>query len=176
MIRCFKMPSKYIPLFLIFLSITVACTHWSPRVNRYGLPERQYIYQKPEEINDGLETSSLTVEGLDSSKITDMIYSIVRKRYKGIHSVLIVKNGKLVLEEYFYGYNRDRLHALHSVSKSITSILVGIAIDQKMISNVNKQVYEFFPDYIDTQWVAQKYDITFGIGSDTIYCVTFFGL
>jgi CubicO group peptidase (beta-lactamase class C family) len=114
----------------------------------------------PEKIDDGWETSSLTMEGLDSSKIIDMIYGIVSKRYKGIHSVLLIKNGKLVLEEYFYGYNRDRLHALHSVSKSITSILVGIAIDRKMIPNVNKQVYEFFPNYIDTRWVDQKYDIT----------------
>jgi len=73
----------------------------------------------PEKIDDGWETSSLTMEGLDSSKIRDMIYGIVNKRYKGIHSVLLIKNGKLVLEEYFYGYNRDRLHALHSVSKSM---------------------------------------------------------
>jgi len=160
MIRCSNFPNKYLLLFLIFILVTAACTNWSPRVNRYGLPEHKYIYQKPEEVDDGWETSSLTMEGLDSSKIRDMIYSIVNKRYKGIHSVLLVKNGKLVLEEYFYGYNRDRLHALHSVSKSITSILVGIAIDRKMIPNVNKQVYEFFPDYSDTHWVNQKYDIT----------------
>lgn len=160
MIRCSNIQNKYLPLFIIFILVTVACTHWSPRVNRYGLPERQYIYQEPEEIDDGLEVSSLTVEGLDSAKLRDMIYSIMNKRYKGIHSVLLVKNGRLVLEEYFYGYNRDRLHALHSVSKSITSILVGIAIDQKMIPNVNKKVYEFFPNYNDTQWVDQQYDIT----------------
>jgi len=160
MIRCYSIPSKYLLLFLIFFSVTAACTNWSPRVNKYGLPESKYTYQEPEEIDDGWKTSSLAMVGLDSSKIRDMIYDIVNKRYKGIHSVLLIKNGKLVLEEYFYGYNRDRLHALHSVSKSITSILVGIAIDRKMISNVNKQVYEFFPDYIDTRWVDQKYDIS----------------
>ena len=160
MIRCSNIQSKYLPLFLIFILVTAACTNWSPRVNRYGLPEHQYIYQEPEEIDDGWETSSLTMEGLDSSKIKDMIYSIVNKQYKGIHSVLLVKNGKLVLEEYFYGYHRERIHALHSVSKSITSILVGIAIDQKMIPDVNKKVYKFFPDYIDTRWVGEKYDIT----------------
>jgi CubicO group peptidase (beta-lactamase class C family) len=160
MIRCSSSPSKYLLLSLIFLLFTAACTHWSPRVDRHGLPERTYIYQEPEEIDDGWETSSLSMEGLDSSKIRDMIYSIVNKRYKGIHSVLLVKNGKLVLEEYFYGYNRDQLHELHSVSKSITSILVGIAIDRKMIPNVDKQVHEFFPDHTDTRWVDQKYDIT----------------
>ena len=151
---------KQLFLSLILIFSIAACTHWSPKVNRYGLPESKYTYQLPEKLNDGWQTSSLTMEGLDSSKITDMIYSIVNRRYKGIHSVLLVKNGKLVLEEYFYGYHRDRLHALHSVSKSITSILVGISRDRKMIPNVDKPVYEFFPDYMDTRWVKQKYDIT----------------
>lgn len=159
MIRYSSSPCKYYLLSLIFILVTAACTHWSPRVNRYSLPESKYIYQEPEEIDDGWETSSLSMEGLDSSKIRDMIYSIMNRRYKGIHSILLVKNGKLVLEEYFYGYNRDRLHELHSVSKSITSILVGIAVDRKMIPNVNKQVHEFFSDHTDTRWVDQKYDI-----------------
>ena len=92
MIRCSNIPIKYSPLFLILILVTAACTNWSPRVNRYGLPERKYIYQMPEKIDDGWETSSLTMEGLDSSKIRDMIYGIVSKRYKGIHSVLLIKN------------------------------------------------------------------------------------
>lgn len=74
--------------------------------------------------------------------------------------MLLVRNGKLILEEYFYGYDRDSKHELHSVSKSITSILVGIAIDQKMISAVNEKVYSFFPEYSGIRWIDQKYDIT----------------
>jgi len=50
---------------------------------------------------------------------------------RNIHSILIVKDKKLVFEEYFYGYNREKLHYLASVSKSITSILVGIALEQQ---------------------------------------------
>ena len=74
-----------------------------------------------------------TKKVLIQEKINELIRSILNKRFKNIHSVVLVKNGKLILDEYFYGYDRDAKHELHSVSKSITSILVGIAIDQEMI-------------------------------------------
>ena len=67
--------------------------------------------------------------------------------HEGCGVLLYVKDGKLVLEEYFNEYGRDDLHELHSVSKSITSILVGIAIDERMIPNVDAKVYAFFPEY-----------------------------
>ena len=48
---------------------------------------------------------------------------------------------------------------MFSASKSVTSILVGIAVDQNMIPDVDQKVYEYFPEYKDTKWVNQKYDI-----------------
>lgn len=89
-----------------------------------------------------------------------MIHAVLNKRYKGIHGVLLVKNGKLMPEEYFYGYDRDRIHALHPVSKSITLILAGVAIDRGMISGVDKKVHEFFTDFKGTHWIDQAYDIS----------------
>ena len=71
-----------------------------------------------------------------------------------------VKDGKLVFEEYFYGYDREKSHFLASVSKSITSILVGIAIEQHPKANEKTMAYEFFPSYTHTKWVDQKYPIT----------------
>ena len=56
MIRCSNIPNKYLLLSLIIILVTGACTHLSPRVNRYGLPERKYIYHQPEKIDDGWET------------------------------------------------------------------------------------------------------------------------
>ena len=76
-----------------------------------------------------------------------------------IHGLLLIKNGKLVLEESFYGYDRDAKHQMHSVTKSITSILVGMAVDRKMIPSVDKKVYEFFAEYKGTSWIGQKYEI-----------------
>jgi len=160
MIRCSNIPSKYLLLSLIFILVTAACTHWSPRVNRYGLPERKYIYHQPEKIGDGWETASLKEEDIDSEKIDEMMHDILSGNDRNIHSILLIKNGKLVLEEYFYGYNRDKLHFLASVSKSITSVLIGIAIDQKVTADVETKAYELFPKYMGTKWIDQKYPIT----------------
>lgn len=160
MIRYSNIPSKYLLLSLIFILVSSACTHWAPRVNRYGLPERKYTYQQPEEIDDGWGASSLNEADIDSGKINEMMLDILSGNDKNIHSILLVKNGKLVLEEYFYGYNRDKYHFLASVSKSITSILIGISIDQKLTADVETKAYEFFPEYTGSKWIDQKYPIT----------------
>jgi CubicO group peptidase (beta-lactamase class C family) len=160
MIRCSNNPSKYLLLSLIFILVTAACTHWSPRVNRYGLPERKYIYQRPEKISEGWETASLKEVDIDSEKIDEMMHEILSGNDRNIHSILLIKNGKLVLEEYFYGYNREKLHFLASVSKSITSVLIGISIDQKLTADVETKAYELFSKYIGTKWIDQKYPIT----------------
>ncbi|MBW2486910.1 MAG: serine hydrolase, partial [Deltaproteobacteria bacterium] len=154
------MKKAFSVLLVVFILLATACTHWSPRVNRYGLPERGYTYQQPEAINDGWETASLTDVGIDSEKIADMMRDILGGNDKNIHSILLIKNGKLVFEEYFYEYHRDKLHFLASVSKSITSILIGISIDQKVTAGVETRVYAFFPEYAGTRWIEQKYPIT----------------
>jgi len=160
MIRCADIPIKYLLLPLIFVLVTAACTHWSPRVNRHGLPERKYIYQQPEKIGDGWETSHLKEEDIDSEKIDEMMLDILSGNDRNIHSILLIKNGKLILEEYFYGYNRDKLHFLASVSKSITSVLIGISIDQNLAADVGTKAYELFSKYKSTKWIHQKYPIT----------------
>ena len=81
MIRCSNNPSKYLLLSLIFILATAACTHWSPRVNRFGLPERKYIYQKPEKIGDGWDTASLKEADIDSEKIDEDIHGIFVSTY-----------------------------------------------------------------------------------------------
>ena len=77
----------------------------------------------------------------------------------------MVKDGKLVFEEYFSGedldlsnlgnglaskqldFDRDSLHCMASVSKSITSILMGIAIDQGLVGSVQDRMFSYFPEY-----------------------------
>jgi CubicO group peptidase (beta-lactamase class C family) len=52
----------------------------------------------------------------------------------GVDSVVVARNGKLVAEGYFNGYGRDTMHDVRSASKSITSALAGIAIDQGLLT------------------------------------------
>ena len=65
--------------------------------------------------------------------------------FKNIGSILVARHGKLVFEEYFEG-SRSTLRNTRSATKSIASILVGIAIDKGFLSGVNAPVMSFFPD------------------------------
>lgn len=67
--------------------------------------------------------------------------------YGNVHSLIIYKNNELLVEEYFLDYNKDRLHVLNSVTKSITSALMGIAIDKGLIASVNTKLFDYLPEY-----------------------------
>ena len=109
---------------------------------------------------DGLAIASLAEAGMDTHSIEEIIDSIRSGFYPRRHSVLIYKNKHLVLEEYFAGqdyiWGRDVgiidhgqtvLHDMRSVSKSVVSACVGIAIDQGKIEGVDQSVFDFFPEY-----------------------------
>ena len=77
---------------------------------------------------------------------TELIHQI-EKEYSNTTGLVIQKNGKLIYEKYFDGYKEtDTIH-IFSVTKSITSILIGMAIDQGYIKSVEQKVLEFFPEY-----------------------------
>ena len=158
-VSCAWIKSRFYFSVVFFLAIT-ACTHWSPRVDQDGLPDRGYSYQQPEKIADRWETTSITDANVDRDIINEMMLDVLTGNDRNVHSILIVKDGKLVFEEYFYGYDREKSHFLASVSKSITSILVGIAIEQHPKASEKTMAYEFFPSYTHTKWVDQKYPIT----------------
>ena len=81
-------------------------------------------------------------------------------RYGTVHSCLIVKDGRLVYEAYFHGFSRDVLHRLYSVTKSVTSSLIGIAIEDGLISGVDEPVMAYFPEYVGEGWDESKNAIT----------------
>src|SRR5262245_19636516 len=119
---------------------------------------KPYRYTAPTQTSDGWDTSSIGSEGIGLQPITDLIERINDGTYKNIHSVLVTKNGKLVVEVYFPGsdsnkkyqlFDRDTLHELHSVTKSVNSILVGIAIDQHLIAGVESPISLLYPAYSD---------------------------
>src|SRR5713101_4907470 len=66
-------------------------------------PGKTYQYTIPEEANDGWETAHVSSENIDADSVKALFERISDNTYKNIHSVLLVKNGKLVVEEYFPG-------------------------------------------------------------------------
>ncbi len=86
-------------------------------------------------------------QGLDSKRLAETV-SLVRQGNlcPRLHALLIVRHGRLILEEYFNSWQADRLHTLQSVSKSFTSALVGIAISRGEFKGVEEKVLGFFPE------------------------------
>ncbi len=128
----------------------------------------------------GLDTNSenelsygwLKNAGFDSVRINAMTHAIAKQEYPNIHSVLIVKNKKLVYENYFPGedeiwgtsigminHTKDSLHDVRSVSKSVISACIGIAIAQGKIKGEDQKVWDFFPEYADLN-TGEKSNLT----------------
>jgi len=145
-----KIPSKALFLLLICAVWLVSC-------------QPANTHPKPEQTNDGWQTASLDDVGLNAKILSELVEDIHRNKYQNVHSILIVKDGKLVFEEYFSGYTWDyngdqfrgeltdfgidTIHNLASVTKSFTSALVGIAMDQGSIKGVDEKMFDFFPEY-----------------------------
>ncbi len=75
-------------------------------------------------------------------------------------SVVIAKNGKIVYEKYFSGFNEKIPHDMRSASKSISSAIVGIAIDNKLIKCENEKLYKFLPQEYQNTKDSLKSEIT----------------
>ncbi|MBL4677117.1 MAG: serine hydrolase [Mucilaginibacter sp.] len=84
----------------------------------------------------------------------------LKGEYPNVRSMLIIKDDKLVFEEYFYDYNREKLQEMRSASKSVISALTGIAIQQKLITGVNVKLSDLLPQYNFANPSPLKYRIT----------------
>jgi CubicO group peptidase (beta-lactamase class C family) len=119
------------------------------------------INKKPVQLNDGIQTATLKDVGIDEKIVNAMTDSIIAGVYPNIHSVLILRNNKLVYEKYWAGkdeirgtlfydirnHHRDSLHDTRSVTKSVVGAAVLIAHAQGKIKSLNQRVFDFFPEY-----------------------------
>lgn len=157
---CHSLTLRHTFSVMLVLLVITGCTHSPPpRIDNHGKPQKEYTYQAPEELGDGWQVSSLDNEGVNKQIILDLMRAILVGNYPNTHSVLLVKDGKLILEEYFYGNKRDDIHYLASATKSITSILIGISMDQDFLTDVDQNLSDWFTDYQDTKWFSQPYNI-----------------
>ena len=99
-----------------------------------------YRYHPPANLNDGIAVGDIAQSNLGEATAEAIVRAILDGTYKDVHSVLLYQNGKLVMEEYFYGYSAQRPHQLRSGTKSVVSILAGIAIDRRALSGTEQAV------------------------------------
>lgn len=95
--------------------------------------------------NRGWRTTTPEQQGMDSGTLADMVQTIL-DRELNVHSITIVRNGYVVMDSTFFPLPGNAKHNLRSCSKSVVSILVGIAIDKGYIKDVNQAVLSYFPD------------------------------
>jgi len=117
--------------------------------------------------DDGWPVASLDDHSLiDPAALCSLEDRLAALSDPNIHAVIVARRGKLLFERYFRGsdevpsrffgaqirtvdFNPDTLHNLKSVSKSVASLVVGIAMDRGLIHSVDEPVFTFFPELAD---------------------------
>jgi CubicO group peptidase (beta-lactamase class C family) len=143
-----------------------------------GRPSVPYRYTAPHPDADGWPTGTLEQVGLSRDSIERFIQMISDTRMDSvsvpeIHGVLIARHGRLVLEEYFHGAHRDQPHDTRSASKSLTSVLVGAAIQSGVPLSPSSRIYQVmnggkFPSGLDPRKraLALEHLLTMSSGLD----------
>jgi CubicO group peptidase (beta-lactamase class C family) len=127
----------------------------------------------PVALSDGWAIASQAELGLDPARLCELDAFLAQWPQGNIHAVVVVKNGKLAMERYFAGederwgdklgrvtYGPEAKHDLRSISKSVTSLLVGIALSEGKFPKLDSLVFDAFPDYADLR-TPEKARITF---------------
>src|ERR1700691_4871457 len=112
--------------------------------------------------NDHWPVATIESVGLSSETLCPMVKWLSDWKEGNVHSVLVGRHGKLVFEHYFAGtdehlgnqvgevnFGPETRHDARSMTKSVTDLLVGIAIDRGWIKSIDASVFSFFPQYAD---------------------------
>lgn len=98
-------------------------------------PTEQWQTASPETVDMASESLSL-------------LNTVIQSQYRNLNGIIIVRKGYVVYEKYYRRKNHTSTHNVASVTKSITSALVGIAIQKGYIESVDERVLDFFPEYV----------------------------
>ena len=108
---------------------------------------------------DTWRTATFTEVGIDESLVLEGITEFI-DQYEQVNSILIVKDGYLVLENYYNDTDADTINNVFSVTKSLTSTLIGMAIDDGIIPDLHVTLGEALPQYFADGALADKAEIT----------------
>ncbi|PSL46370.1 CubicO group peptidase (beta-lactamase class C family) [Chitinophaga niastensis] len=87
---------------------------------------------------------NVSTDDYNTTKIKELNFKIADKIFKDITSIVVIKDGKLLIEEYFNDAKRDALHDTRSVGKSFTSAMMGIAINNGYIKNEQQTLGTYY--------------------------------
>lgn len=92
-----------------------------------------------------LPRTDLTSVKMSQDTIAKLIQLINSNPPNDFRGMVVIKDNKLVVEEYFNTYWRETIHDIRSAGKGVTSLLLGIAIDKGLIKDVEQSIYDFLP-------------------------------
>ncbi len=101
---------------------------------------------KPPQLGDGWAVADGNDHAINKTRLQELIDNVNSKKLVNTHSILIAKEGKLVFETYFDGFNARIPHDQRSASKSISSAVIGIALNDGLIKSVDEKLYDFVPE------------------------------
>jgi CubicO group peptidase (beta-lactamase class C family) len=106
-----------------------------------------YAYQRPPQLADGWRTTRASTVGIDEKELQDVIRNIAASDPTAsgprlMHSILVAHRGRLVLEEYFYGFDRATPHDTRSAAKTFGSILLGTAPVRAAGLSAGSRIYD----------------------------------
>jgi len=107
---------------------------------------------------DAWQISTPAEQGLDPELVAELYYNA--SKLETIYSLLVFKNGYLVAEDYFNIGSVEQKVNIHSVTKSYTSALVGVALAQGCLSSLDQKMMEFFPEFAERVTDPRKKRIT----------------
>lgn len=107
----------------------------------------------------GWQTAEPEAMGMHAEKLAEL-EPLLRSRLRGIKGVVVVRKGYVVFEWYRAGFGSGDAHNVASVTKSVISALVGIALEAGHLRSVDQKVLEFFPEYATGPGDTRKRNLT----------------
>ena len=139
----------FFPNIILFLSAFFGC---SPRIEDLASVEYAPLPAADWKVSTPAE------QGLDSMLVAELYLNA--EKLETIYGLLVVKNDHLVAEKYFNGGAVEQKALLQSATKSYTSALVGIALDQGCLSSIDQKMMDFFPEIAGKISDSRKVSIT----------------
>jgi CubicO group peptidase (beta-lactamase class C family) len=145
-----KRISKELVLWVIFGVVVIACGIWFIRSPFLTGFDKRDLSSKPKIIveywpTEGWKSASPSDFGMDQNKLNNFI-DYVKSRGSGIDSVTIVKEGYIVLDEYFGGFKKGEKHNIYSCTKSVVSTLFGIAQKKGYVGGLDTRIVDLFSE------------------------------
>lgn len=127
----------YPVLIILFIGVFISCSTAQDNSSNWNIAP---------DLNDGLIPTNPASVKINEDSLAVLFDLIRSTAHPDFRAIMVIKDGKLAVEQYFNSFWRTNIHDIRSAGKSVTSMLAGIAIDQGLFKPTDP-VFSFFPEY-----------------------------